>query len=276
MLQTCLIPKVLAFFIEEEKKMSFFNKVLASVGIGAATVDTKLERDQVVPGEEIKGVVDIRGGNVEQQIDDIYLSVNTQYIKESDDKKYYVTTTIERIRLASALTVDANERREIPFSFQLPLDAPVTLGKTKVWVTTGLDIKNAVDPSDKDFLHVKPNRLLEGVMNSISSLGFRLREVECEQASRRLRGRLPFIQEFEFVPTSGDFRGRLDELELVFVSTSQTSADLHFQIDRKARGLGGFLSEALEMDETNIRVSISTSDLATFPQKLRSLLQQYA
>ena len=67
--------------------MSFFNKVLASVGIGAATVDTKLERDQVVPGEEIKGIVEIRGGNVEQKIDDIYLSVNTQYVKESDDRK---------------------------------------------------------------------------------------------------------------------------------------------------------------------------------------------
>jgi len=39
--------------------MSFFNKVLASVGIGAATVDTKLERDVVMPGEEIKGVVEI-------------------------------------------------------------------------------------------------------------------------------------------------------------------------------------------------------------------------
>ena len=162
------------------------------------------------------------------------------------------------------------------FPFQLPLDTPVSVGKTKVWVTTGLDIKNAVDPTDKDFLHVKPNRLLEGVLNSISSLGFRLREVECEQASYRLRQRLPFIQEFEFVPTSGAYRGRLDELELIFLPTSETSADLHFQIDRKARGLGGFLSEALEMDETNIRASISTSDLPTLSQKLQSLFQQYS
>ena len=57
--------------------MSLFNKVLASVGIGAATVDTKLERDQVDPGEELKGVVEIRGGNTEQRIDDIYLTINT-------------------------------------------------------------------------------------------------------------------------------------------------------------------------------------------------------
>ncbi|WP_428908404.1 sporulation protein [Niallia sp. Krafla_26] len=256
--------------------MSFFNKILASVGIGAATVDTKLEKDQVVPGEEMKGIVEIRGGNTDQRIDDIYLSVNTQYIKESDDKKYYVTAPIERFRLAAAFTMSANDTREIPFSIKLPLDTPITIGRTKVWVSTGLDIKNAIDPSDKDYLKVLPNALLNGVLNSLSSLGFRLREVECEQASYRIRKRLPFIQEFEFVPIAGYFRGRLDELELVFMPNTQTSADLWFQIDRKARGLGGFLSEALEMDETNVRISITQNDLPTLTNQLESLIKKYA
>jgi sporulation-control protein len=256
--------------------MSAFKKVLASVGIGAATVDTKLESDQVILGEEIKGIVEIQGGNVEQQISDIYLSIKTQYVKESNDHKHHVSITIERIRLASKFTISANERKVIPFSFPVPLDTPVTMGRTKVWMMTELDIKNAIDPSDKDFLHVQPNHLLNGVLNSISSLGFRLREVECESAPYRLRGRFPFIQEFEFVPSSGVFRGRLDELELVFLPSSSTLADLHFQIDRKARGLSGFLSEAMEMDETNLTVSISHSDLPTLPQKLKKLLDRYS
>jgi sporulation-control protein len=257
-------------------EMSFFNKVLASVGIGAATVDTKLEKEQVIPGEEIKGIINIRGGNTEQRIDDIYLAVNTKYAKEINDNKSYVTATIEQFRLAAAFTLDANESREIPFSFQLPLDTPITIGRTKVWVTTGLDIKNAVDPSDKDYIKVVPNQLLNGVMNSLSTLGFRLREVECEQANARMRNRLPFIQEFEFVPIAGRFRGRLDELELVFTPTSHTSAHLWFQVDRKARGLGGFLSEALEMDETNLRLSVSASDLPSLTTKLESIIQKYS
>lgn len=256
--------------------MSFFNKILASVGIGSATVDTKLERDQVMPGEEIKGVVEIRGGNTEQKIDDIYLTVNTQYEKEVDDHKMNVTATIEKIRLATAFTVAANERREIPFSFILPLDTPVSMGKTRVWVTTGLDIKNAVDPTDKDFLQVRPGKLMAAVLDTVSALGFRIREVECEQASYRLRQRLPFIQEFEFVPTSGAFRGRLDELELVYLPTSETTADLHFQIDRKARGLGGFLAEALELDESNIRISVSLNDIPLLSEKLQSVIQRYS
>ena len=256
--------------------MSVFNKVLASVGIGAATVDTKLESEQVVPGEDIQGIIEIQGGNVEQLINEIYLSIHTQYVKETNDQEHHVTATIEQIRMASKFTISANERKVIPFSFQLPLDTPVTMGRTKVWVKTDLDIKNAIDPTDKDFLQVNPGQLLNGVLNSISSLGFRLREVECEKATYRLQSRLPFIQEFEFVPTSGAFRGRLDELELVFLPTSSTTADLHFQIDRKARGLGGFLAEAMEMDETNITASISMSDLPTLPQKLKTLLERYS
>ena len=126
--------------------------------------------------------------------------INTQYAQKSDDKKHYVTSTIEHFRLSEAFTMNANDIREIPFSFKLPLDTPVTIGRTKVWVSTGLDIKNAFDPSDKDYLNVSPNPLLNGVFNSLSSLGFRLRDVECEQASYRMRKRLPFIQEFEFVP----------------------------------------------------------------------------
>lgn len=45
--------------------MSFFNKMLASVGIGSAQIDTKLEKDRLKPGEMISGIIEVRGGNVE-------------------------------------------------------------------------------------------------------------------------------------------------------------------------------------------------------------------
>ncbi len=105
--------------------MSLFNKVFASIGIGSATVNTKLERDQVVPGEEVKGIVEIRGGNVEQKIDVIYLSIYTTYIKETDDNKYTKTGLIDQIRLNEPFTVKSKELKEIPFSFKLPIDTPI-------------------------------------------------------------------------------------------------------------------------------------------------------
>ncbi|HLO10782.1 MAG TPA: sporulation protein [Pseudoneobacillus sp.] len=256
--------------------MSFFDKVFASVGIGAASVDTKLEKDTYMPGETVQGVVEIKGGKVEQQIDEIYLSLNTTYLKESDDRKYNVTATIDRFRLTTPFTIRSNERKEIPFTFQLPYDTPLSIGKSKVWVTTGLEIKGGVDPSDKDYLKVIPNQLMTAVFNAVDNLGFRIREADCEEAPRRLRGRLPFVQEFEFVPTSGLFRGKLDELEVVFLSSGNGTLDLMFQVDRRAKGLSGLFSEAMGMDETNVRLTVSNADLPNLQQKIQSVIQRYS
>ena len=256
--------------------MSFFNKVFASVGIGSAAVDTKLEKDTYMPGEAVNGVVEIKGGKVEQQVDEIYLTLNTTYLRESDDKKYTVTAAIDRFRLTTPFVIRPNEKKDIPFSFQLPFDTPLSIGRSKVWVTTGLDIKGGVDPSDKDYLKVVPNSLMSAVFAAIDQLGFRIREADCEEAPRRLRGRLPFVQEFEFVPTSGAFRGKLDELEVVFFPLGNGSLDIMFQVDRRARGLSGLFSEALGTDETNVRLSVSNADIPYLQQKIQSVIQRYS
>lgn len=256
--------------------MSLFNKVFASIGIGAATVDTKLERDTLVPGEAVKGIVEIRGGSVEQQIDAIYLSLYTTYLKESDERKYTVNALIDQVRLNEPFVIKSQETKQIPFSFELPIDTPISMGRTKIWVATGLDIKNAVDPSDKDFIKVVPNPLMEAVLSVVNDLGFRLREVECEEAPYRIRKRLPFVQEFEFVPITGTYRGKLDELEIVFFPSSSTMTDIYMQVDRKARGLGGFLAEALEMDESHVHFTVSSGDLPSLREKINSVIQKFS
>ncbi|MEH7108393.1 sporulation protein [Bacillus sp. JJ1764] len=256
--------------------MSFFNKVFASVGIGSATVDTKLEKETYMPGETINGVVEIKGGKIDQQVDDIYLSVNTTYLRESDDRKYSVTATIDRFRVTAPFTIRVNERKEVPFSFQLPYDTPLSIGRSKIWVSTGLDIKGGVDPSDKDYLKVVPNPLMTAVFNAVDQLGFRIREADCEEAPRRLGGRLPFVQEFEFVPTSGPFRGKLDELEVVFLPSGNGELDIMFQVDRRARGLAGLFSEAIGTDETNVRLSITNQDMPYLQQKIQSVIERYS
>jgi sporulation-control protein len=256
--------------------MSFFNKVFASVGIGSAAVDTKLEKDTYMPGETVNGVVEIKGGKIDQQVDEIYLTLNTTYLRESDDKKYTVTAAIEKFRLTTPFVICANEKKDIPFSFQLPLDTPLSIGRSKIWVTTGLDIKGGVDPSDKDYLKIVPNQLMSAVFNAIDNLGFRIREADCEEAPRRLRGRLPFVQEFEFVPIAGLFRGRLDELEVVFFPSGNGMLDIMFQVDRRARGLSGLFSEAMGADETNVRLSVSNADIPNLQQKIQSAIQRYS
>ncbi len=132
-----------------------------------------------------------------------------------------------------------------------------------------------MDPEDKDFIDVRPTKLAARILGEVEQLGFKLRKAECEQASRNMRSRYPFVQEFEFVPTSGVFRGRLDELEVVFLSQSEQSAELLLQVDRKARGLGSFLAEALEMDESHIRLSVTAQELPNLHEKLKQVISNY-
>lgn len=157
----------------------------------------------------------------------------------------------------------------------LPVETPITFGNTRVWVGMGLDIKNAVDAEDKDYINVRPTKIAARILGEMEQLGFKLRKAECEQASRKMRSRHLFVQEFEFIPTSGVFRGRLDELDVVFLSQSEQSAELLLEVDPKARGLGGFLAEALEMDESQIRLSVTAQDLPNLDEKLKQVISNY-
>lgn len=254
--------------------MSLFNKVLASIGVGAATVDTKLEKTTYTAGEVMRGEIEVRGGNVTQQIDTIYLTVYTTFIREANDKKYTDKAAVNKVKVSEPFSIEAGENKVLSFSLSLPLDTPITAGKTKVWVQTELDIKNAVDPEDKDYIEVKPSKLAASVLEAVKGLGFRLRQTECEQASGRFRGHYPFMQEFEFVPT-GQFRSHLDELEVVFLSQTEQSVELLMQIDRKVKGLGSLFAEALDMDESFVRTTITTQDLPNLQAKLQQIISKH-
>lgn len=255
--------------------MSFFNKMLASVGIGSAQIDTKLEKDRLKPGEMISGSIEVRGGNVEQNIDSLYLNVYTNFIRETDDRKVTDVANIGHFFISESFTIKPGALKEIPFSFQLPYDTLVTYGKTKIWVATGADIKSSVDPTDKDYIKVDPGNLAAAVINSIYDIGFRLRNVDCEAAPRFLRTSLPIIQEFEFVPYSGPFRGKLDELEMTFFNQSEHQVDILMEVDRKARGLTSLFSEVLEMDESKVRLTVTSNDLANMKNKFQDVISRY-
>lgn len=257
--------------------MSLFKKVLASVGIGSAKVDTRIASTQIEVGGELRGVVEIQGGQLEQKIDRIYLYLKTQYMKEQNDRKVAVQAEIARFLITEGFLLQPGERRDIPFCFIVPDHTPVTLQRAPVWIETGLDIKNAIDPTDHDHIQVLPHKHMQVVLNALHELGFRLREVSNEYAPRLGRG-LPFVQEFEFVPTT-HFRGVLDELEVMFYVQGD-DLELLLQIDRKARGLSGLLAEALDLDESFVRLTISGGELrrgsAAVARMLRELIARYA
>lgn len=236
--------------------MSLFHRMMASIGIGSAAVDTMLEKQRYEPGETVRGAVKVKGGHVEQQIDGIYIAVMTKYARETGDRKVYHTAEISNTRVSGAFAIGAGDTVEIPFAFRLPYTTPLSVGRTPVWLMTGADIRSAVDPTDDDRVDIVPSSSIRAVFDALSELGFRMRNADCEYAPRFARyGNMPFVQEFEYVPVSGAYRGRLDELEVVMLPQA-SSIDLFMQIDRRTRGLSSLLAEALDTDETNVRCTL--------------------
>ncbi|MFR9710983.1 sporulation protein [Paenibacillus sp. MB22_1] len=250
--------------------MSFIKKMLASVGIGSAQINTELDVDEVRLGGEISGTVYVDGGQTEQSIGNIYLKLKTNYLRESNDRKIRTTGTIAKYLVTEGFELRPGERKQIPFRFLLPEQMPVTLHNVPIWVENGLDIEMALDPKDEDLIRVLPDAKMQTVLDAVDLLGFRLREVTNDYAPR-LGGALPFVQEFEYVPGT-KFRGYLDELEILFFPRGD-ALELVMQIDRRARGLSGLFAEALELDERFVRLPLSREVLQSSPHAVASLLE---
>ncbi|MFC4558285.1 sporulation protein [Virgibacillus kekensis] len=249
-------------------------KWLASAGIGSAEVDTQLDNDNLVPGEVVSGKVVIKGGNAEQQIDRINLFLMTEALREVNDNKVRQKVTLGSFTVGSGFTIGKGEKKELDFSFTLPIHTPPTLGRTKVWVQTGLDVPNAVDPKDRDFVRVEPHRSMNTVLDALTNqLGFQLRKVEMEYSKR-----YNYVQEFEFLP-GREFRRDLDELEAMFFMR-ENGVEIVLQVDRRANGLGGLFAEALEMDESFVRVSFTNEEISqgthAVADKLHRTIKQFS
>ncbi|MCF6138966.1 sporulation protein [Pseudalkalibacillus berkeleyi] len=257
--------------------MSFVNRMLASVGVGAAVVDTKLKENTFQAGGNIQGVVEVQGGKVDQNIDDIYIYLMTEYLREVDDRTVTETHVLGKYHVADSFTVTANESMEIPFEIPLSHDVPLSMGKTPIWLKTALDIKQAVDPTDHDYITVIPNELVDRIFTAVEQLGFRLRKSSCLHVKGHMQRNHPFVQEFEYVPTSGPFQGELDEIELI-IYPDQNHVQLMIEVDKRGKGLFGFLEDALDLDEQKSMMNISraeTEDVQSLKDMFENHIRSY-
>ena len=256
-----------------------FKKILSQIGIGAATVDTRLEQEHCEPGGTIQGVVHIKGGNVDQEIARIYLAFNTQYKQEVGDSKTFTTFTLDRFVLNEApFTIEAGVEREIPFTLQVPFNTPLSVSQSKSWIETGLDIAQAVDPSDHDAVVVKANDYQSVILEAMEDLGFRLKKADTEKLPGRLRKDLPIAQELEYSARGTHYAHKLDEIEVILLQ-DRSGIDIVLQIDRRAHSLGSLFSEMAGTDETMTKLSLSNQELTNpslVKQRLADLIERHS
>ena len=260
--------------------MSLFKKTLASFGIGSAKVDSVLKQEVLYPGQKVNITIHVYGGATAQEIDNIDLKLYCRYIKEvpaNNERSHHDGGSMRRVptsyvlakwTLPYAFTIQPGEERDFDVELDVPWNTPVTIGDSKVWLETGLDIAKAKDPSDKDILTVRPDPLIDAIFTALEDQGLRIRQVECEA----VKGfELPFVQEFEFVPTTGPFHGRWRELEIV-AYRSEDELKMWFEIDRHREGAKGMLASLLGRSELKRQLSIP---LNSSPAEVGQQVLQY-
>ncbi|WP_445358188.1 sporulation protein [Microbulbifer sp. ANSA005] len=202
--------------------MSMFQKLKASIGIGAAKVDTVLQNSEQVQGGIIEGAIHIIGGDIDQQVDAISLKLCTEIKVETDEGVSHERFVLNELQVQDPFTIGAGESREVPFQLALHEETPVTVlntrkNKSYVWLETSLDIDFALDPKDRDPLRIRPLPVVEKVLSMIEESGFKMVKADVEKG--HLRGnnfvsRSGCYQEIEF-KSSGLLTSK--EIELSFI-----------------------------------------------------------
>ncbi|WP_122034946.1 sporulation protein [Aliivibrio sp. EL58] len=203
-----------------------FKKLKASLGIGAAKVDTILENPELFQGDTLIGTVHIQGGDVEQQIDAIHLKLNTEVKVENDNGTSYQTLTLFHTQAVNPFVIQAGEKQEMRFTIKLPDETPITALNVRnnhcdVWVETVLDIDFAIDPTDRDLLIVKPMTVAATIIHQIEQAGFSMVKADVEQGylnGGHFKSHSGGYQEIEF-RSSGFINKK--EIELSFILDGQ-------------------------------------------------------
>ncbi|WP_298441348.1 sporulation protein [uncultured Ferrimonas sp.] len=221
-----------------------FTKLMASVGIGAAKVDTLILTEQLQPGQPFEIEIVITGGNVEQQINGLHLALMAQAEVESGDREGLQSLILHDWALDESFTIAAGEEVRDQFQLQLPEETPITLlprcrNQTRVWLQTGLDIASGKDGSDRDFLPIAPTATMSNVITAMAQCGFSLYSADIEKGNLHgdgFQSSIGCYQELEFRPSGfGGFS--IKEVEVSFVLQGGIT-HVMLEVDRRFSGDG--------------------------------------
>lgn len=198
-------------------------RVLSSIGIGGATVDTILPDDSFSPGDTVRGSVELTGGESTQEISEIYFALKTRHAADGDGER-----ELSRFSIDESVTLAPGDEHDLPVEFDVPLWTPLTLGGVSVWLETGLDISWARDPTDEDQIQIVPDEFTAALFDAMAALGFALASSTLVEVS--IVDDRPFAQQFDFRPTEA-YSDDLDDLEITIIPRG-TDLRVFLEFDR--------------------------------------------
>ncbi|WP_227378830.1 sporulation protein [Haladaptatus halobius] len=235
-------------------------RVLSSIGIGAATVDTILPKTQLKPGETVEVTVELEGGDSDQEITAIYFALLTQV--DDDD------VVLDQFQLNESFTLATGESRTTTTDITVPRSTPLTQDGQQVWLKTGLDVKWAVDPTDKDTIEIVPDAYLNALLDALNKLGFTTSHIGIEETP--WLDRRQFLQKFEFTP-DGD---QWPDLDGVTVMPVLRGEDLRVFMEIDECESAEHLTDQ-DYDKQEVSITFDTTNLDIIRRRLKSTIEAH-
>jgi sporulation-control protein len=235
-------------------------RLLSSIGIGAATVDTILPQADVRPGERVDLVVELSGGDAIQHIDGLYFTLKA----ESGGDEWVV----DRYEVDDSFSIDPGEERTERVTITVPVWTPVTRGDTHVWLETGLDIEWAVDPTDHDDVRVEPDDRVAALFEAAADLDFEF--VSAAITETPWLDDRPFAQKLVFAPGS-EFDQAITTLVLTTIPRDD-DLRLYIEVDQRDES-----AEATGQDfnEQELSVTITYANPEMIARRITSTIAQF-
>lgn len=226
-----------------------FQKVMATFGQGGATVDARILDRNVRPGGTLHGEVLLVGGQVDQEVESLAVTLLARVERESGNgaDPEVVDMPFQNVHLAGRELVRAGAQIKVPFEVQMPWETPITtvFGKYLTGMAVGLQTnlnlsRTVVDPQDVDAVPIEPVPAQHRLLDAMSRLGFQFRSANLVQ--ERVDGadqQLPFFQEINFGP-SPNFAKAFNQVAVTFLARPrdvQVVLDVHKRV-RVAKGGG--------------------------------------
>ncbi|HEX6967738.1 MAG TPA: sporulation protein [Micromonosporaceae bacterium] len=220
-----------------------FKRMLNAFGVGGPSVDTVLTNPNTRPGLTLDGTVQLRGGEMDAEIEQIAVALVTRVEVESGDSEFTAGVEFQRLPVTGPLKLAAGQQLAIPFRLPVPWETPITdvYGQRLRGMTMGLRtdvaIARAVDKGDLDPVAVHPLPVQERILDAFARLGFHFKNADLEHG--RIYGvqqTLPFFQEIEFF-AAPQYAGSIKEVELTFIANPH-SVEVVLEADKR----GGFFT----------------------------------
>lgn len=227
-----------------------FRQLLASMGIGSASVDTRIDQPELSPGQLMHGQVVVQGGQSAQMIEKIELVLMAQAEQKDGDRKQQVAWPLCRLPVSGSFMIGVGETRIFPFQMTLPLETPVNVLPTRggrtplVWVHTDLAIAAGLDSDDRDCLLVLPSAPLLALLGAFARLDWYVHGSEVEVGTARAGcaiSTLGCYQKIALRPYGGSWRAQ--EIELACLNDGRAT---HVLVEVDAR-FGGDSDYTLQM-----------------------------